>query len=118
MFGNPSDEPDRSSHGSAKVSDCHGTLHWPVRSVLRVSDRSGRGRGRGPARHLVTLRPLLLFELTGQLVSAIVQQWPATMKQMEPHHTSPQQATSHMNIMLGLFNLGGGEIILILAIIL
>ena len=55
MFGSPSDEHDRGSHGSAQVSDGHGTLHWPVGCVLHVSDQSGHGCGRRTARSLATL---------------------------------------------------------------
>ena len=46
-----------------------------------------------------------------------MQRWSATLKSL--NHVTPLLKTNfHMNVMLGLFNLGGGEIILILAIIL
>ena len=52
-------------------------------------------------------------------MTAVTQQWPFKLRNHWNQATTILNSTnSHMNIMLGLFNLGGAEIILILAIIL
>src|ERR1700733_9128251 len=56
MFGGSPDEHNGCRNRSAQVPNRHGPFYWPVERLFHVYDQSRDGRGRGPARHLTTLR--------------------------------------------------------------